>query len=321
MNTTGQALVLGASGGVGGAIGRALLAHGWRARALVRDPGSAAAVRLRADGFETVTGDALNRQAVAQAATGARVIVHAVNPPGYRHWDTQVLPMLDNTIAAARAQGARIFLPGTIYNYGADALPLLHETSPQNPQTRKGRIRVRMEANLAAAAADGVRSLIVRAGDFYGPRAGSSWFSQVLVKPGKPLRKIVYPGRPGIGHSWAYLPDLGEAFARFADREQELEPAARYHFAGYYDVDSHGMTDSIKRAAGAPHLPVKRFPWRLLSPLAPFNATLREMREIRFHWQTDARLDNTALTAFLGAEPRTSLDDSVRATLQGLSVL
>ncbi|MGN8160536.1 NAD(P)H-binding protein [Salinisphaera sp. SWV1] len=321
MNTTGQALVLGAGGGVGGAIGRALLAHGWRVRAVVRRPDSAAAVRLRADGFETVAGDALNRQAVVQAAAGARVIVHAVNPPGYRHWDTQVMPMLDNTIVAAHAQGGRIFLPGTIYNYGADALPLLYETSPQNPQTRKGGIRARMEANLAAAAADGVRSLIVRAGDFYGPRAGSSWFSQVLVKPRKPLRKIVYPGRPGIGHSWAYLPDLGEAFARFADREQELEPAARYHFAGYYDGGGHGMTASIKRAAGALHLPVKRFPWRLLSLLAPFNATLREMREIRFHWQTDARLDNTALTAFLGAEPQTPLDDSVRATLQGLSVL
>ena len=49
------------------------------------------------------------------------VIVHAVNPPGYRNWCKLVLPMLDNTISAARLTGARIVLPGTVYNFGPDA--------------------------------------------------------------------------------------------------------------------------------------------------------------------------------------------------------
>jgi hypothetical protein len=52
-----------------------------------------------------------------------------VNPPGYRNWGELVLPMLDNTTAAARSNGARIVLPGTIYNFGPDAFPNLHETS------------------------------------------------------------------------------------------------------------------------------------------------------------------------------------------------
>ena len=38
--------------------------------------------------------------------------------------------MLDNTIAAAKAGGARILLPDTIYNYGPDVFPLLREESP-----------------------------------------------------------------------------------------------------------------------------------------------------------------------------------------------
>ena len=29
--------------------------------------------------------------------------------------------MIENTVAAARASGTRILLPGTIYNYGPDA--------------------------------------------------------------------------------------------------------------------------------------------------------------------------------------------------------
>lgn len=321
MNMTRRALVLGASGGVGGAVGRALMSRGWRVRALIRQAGSTAAVRLAEEGFEIMSGDAMDRRQVQRAALDAQVIVHAVNPPGYRNWGSQALPMLENTIAAAGAQGARILFPGTIYNYDPNALSVIHEASPQNPHTHKGAIRVQMENRLAEASNNGVRSMIVRAGDFYGPRPGNSWFSQALIKPGKPLRKIVYPGRAGVGHSWAYLPDLGETFAQLADREDELEPAACFHFAGYHDVDGAGMVDAIRRVAAKPDLPVRRLPWLVLSMLGPFNETLREMREIRTYWCTDMRLDNTLLTSLLGAEPRTPLDDSVRATLCGLSVL
>jgi len=74
------------------------------------------------------------------AADAADVIVHGVNPPGYRGWAQLVLPMIDNTIAAARASGARILLPGTLYNFAPDAgagAPIA-ENAPQRPLTRKG---------------------------------------------------------------------------------------------------------------------------------------------------------------------------------------
>ncbi len=45
------------------------------------------------------------------------------------------------------------------------------------------------------------------------------------------------PREAGIGHAWAYLPDVGETFARLADREGELGPFARFHFAGHWDAD------------------------------------------------------------------------------------
>ncbi|MDA4636326.1 NAD-dependent epimerase, partial [Escherichia coli] len=95
--------------------------------------------------FEWIAGDALNPQDVSKAAEGVSLIVHAVNPPGYRDWEKLVVPMLDNTIAAARRVGARVLLPGTVYNFGPDAFPVLGEDSPQHPVTRKGRLRVMME--------------------------------------------------------------------------------------------------------------------------------------------------------------------------------
>jgi len=76
---------------------------------------------------------------------GVDAIVHAVNPPGYRNWGKLVLPMIDNSIAAAKAGRARILLPGTIYNYDPDAFPVLREESPQSATTHKGRIRIALE--------------------------------------------------------------------------------------------------------------------------------------------------------------------------------
>ena len=122
------ALILGATGGIGGEVARVLIERGWNVRGLKRDP-EKLTDKERASGIDWRRGDAMSAADVAAASQGAAVIVHAVNPPGYRNWGKLVLPMLDNTIAAAKATGARIVLPGTVYNFGPDALPNLTEIS------------------------------------------------------------------------------------------------------------------------------------------------------------------------------------------------
>lgn len=317
--TARAALVLGASGGVGGEIARRLARGGWAVRALHRDPARVEARRFGA--FEWVKGDALSRDDVRRAAEGAALIVHAVNPPGYRNWADLVPAMLESSIAAARAEGARLMLPGTVYNYGPDAFPLIDEAAAQSPTTRKGRIRVAMERRIEEATADGMRALILRAGDFFGPAPGNSWFSQALVEPGRPVRRIAYPGRRGVGHQWAYLPDVAETLFRLLERGDALPPFARYHMDGHWDADGTAMIEAIRRAVGDPNLPVAPTPWRLMRLAALVSPLLREIVEMRHLWEQPARLSNARLVATLGEESRTPLDQAVRATLAGLGCL
>lgn len=63
-------LVLGATGGQGGAVASALLSAGRPVRALVRDPGSDRAGRLAAAGTELATGDFTDPAALAAAMRG-----------------------------------------------------------------------------------------------------------------------------------------------------------------------------------------------------------------------------------------------------------
>jgi nucleoside-diphosphate-sugar epimerase len=314
VDMTKTALVLGATGGIGRPVARLLAARGWTVRALNRDPRQV----KRSEPFEWIEGNALVAGDVAKGARGASVIVHAVKPRQYRDWHKLVLPMIDNSIAAAN--GARIVMPGNVYNYGADAGSLIAEDTPQHPTTRKGAIRVEMERRLAAAVTEGRASgLIVRAGDFFGPGAGSSWFSEAMIKPGKRPRIVRNPAKAGVGHQWVYLPDLAETMAQLIEHEQ-LPPMARFHMDGHWDPDGSQMAQAIVRAIGAPDVPVRKLPWWIISIASRFFADLRELTELKDLWDRPVRLDNSRLLTILGGEPRTPLREAVRETLAFLRV-
>jgi nucleoside-diphosphate-sugar epimerase len=234
--------------------------------------------------------------------------VHAVNPPGYRGWAQLVLPMLDNTIAAACGRRRDHRAAGHGLQLRPRCLPAAGEDAPQHPVTRKGAIRVEMERRLRSGQPQGARVLIVRAGDFFGPQAGNNWFSQGLVKPGRPVKAVSYPAGPAHGHQWSYLPDVARTMVELLARRDRLEPFARFHMAGHRDADGTQMSGAIRkvvarRTGAAPR--VSAFPWWLLTLASPFVTTLREMREMRYLWQTPVRMDNAKLVAFARATSRT----------------
>lgn len=330
-HTAKRALVIGATGGIGGEMARVLLARGWQVIALNRAPEKLKGERLKytpagLPGITWVKGDAMNPAEVRQAAEGVSLIVHGANPPGYKDWAKLARPMLQSSIEAARETGARLLFPGTVYNFAPETFPILRETTPQQPMTRKGRIRVEMEEMLRTASrADTtgkhVRSLIVRAGDYFGPRAGNNWFSQCLVTPGQKVRKVTYPGQSGIGHAWAYLPDVAETMMRLVEREAELSAFDVFHFAGHQLADDLAMTQAIRAATGDAGIRQASLFWPAFYLAAPFVTVCREMLEMRYLWQQEMRLDNTRLKSFLGEEPRTPLTQAVRETLIGLGCL
>lgn len=312
-----MALVLGTTGGVGGAVALRLAEAGWTVRALTRKESVA---RLPAQ-VEPMIGDAMDGEAVAAAAQGVRLIVHAVNPPGYHDWDKVVLPMLDNSIAAARKHRAQVLLPGTVYNYGPDSFPLIDEAASQHPLTRKGAIRVEMERRLRRAAEAGdIRALIVRAGDFFGPGAANSWFAQGLIRPGVRPRVIRNPGKPGTGHQWAYLPDVAETMVRLIERDTS-QPFETFHMDGHWDATGTAMAEAIRQALRAPQPRVAPLPWWLLRLASYFAVTPPELMEMRYLWEQPVRLDNAHLIATLGAEPHTPLLDAVRTTLLSMQCI
>src|SRR6266702_5357351 len=139
-------LILGAAGRFGYAAAEAFRDAGWAVASLAR-PGSAARAPA---GTEIVEVDALDHSAVAQAARGAEMILHALNPP-YTKWSRRALPLAYSVIDAAEAAGATLLFPGNLYNYGSPLPAVIDENTPMRPSSRKGQVRVAIEDRIAEA--------------------------------------------------------------------------------------------------------------------------------------------------------------------------
>lgn len=118
-------LVTGATGKQGGAAARHLLHHGWRVRALVRDPDAPAARALAEAGADLVRGDFDEPRTLAAAAAGARG-VFAVPPAAYGPdgWDEEHEYARGATLVdAAAAAGVEHVVLASIASFDGHPFP------------------------------------------------------------------------------------------------------------------------------------------------------------------------------------------------------
>ncbi len=249
------ALILGASGLFGSHAATAFTDAGWTVRRYQRGTD------------------------MAKAAMGADLIVNALNPPNYHNW-AQLIPQITaEVLAAAKASGATVIVAGNVYVYGTEPGPWGPET-PHNPQSRKGRIRATMEAAYANAASQGVRTIILRAGDFIAPTVSARTVWNMIVLKSLPKGHITSFGNPSAKTAYAYLPDMARAAVALAEIPATLPAFADIPLPGL----TLSMTDlaaEITAQTGKP-IQIKRFNWLQLRLLSPFWELARELLEMRY---------------------------------------
>jgi nucleoside-diphosphate-sugar epimerase len=139
-----------------------------------------------------------------------------------------------------------------------------------------------------------------------------------MVPTAGPVRRVFNPARTGVGHAWAYLPDLAETMVRLLERRDDLADFDSFQFGGTWVEDNRAFAEAIRLAAGRPQAPIYPFPWPLVHAIAPFNETAREMREMIYLWRRPLRLMDGKLRRFLSELPTTPLGEALRTTLRGL---
>ncbi len=297
--------ILGVNGHIGTAAAAAFVAAGWRVTGMAR------VQRHGLDGMRFVAGDAASVDDLRRAIGDAPVVLHALNLP-YDKWDGGRLErQMETVLEAVGREGRTLLFPGNVYTYAASAGVLTPDT-PQRPQTPRGAIRVRVEALLRQAAERGdVQGIILRAGDFYGPGSHKDWFDQVILsRVGR--HRVSLIGTPGVGHAWAYLPDLARGFELLAALRRTLGPFERFHFPGHF------VTPEIVGQALAAVLPearVSRFPLWLLHLAGLFDSSTRGVARMDYLWRVPLELRDPRFEALAGPGFATPFAAAIAATV------
>ncbi|MGX9352678.1 epimerase [Shimia sp. W99] len=282
---TQTVLILGASGRFGRNAADAFAAAGWQVRRFDR-----------------------KTDTLATAVQGVDVIVNAWNP-AYPDWATQVPRLHGEVIAAAKSVDATVIVPGNVYVFGAGTPAPWSQNSPHVATNPLGKIRRDMER---AYRDSGVRTILLRAGDFLDTEASGNWFDQIMIpKVGKGV--FTYPGNPKIAHAWAYLPDLCRAAVSLAEMRQHLDRFEDIPFPGY-TLSGEEISDHLSRVTGRP-VRLKRMNWLPLHLARPFWKLARHLLEMRYLWNTRHSLDGTRFDALLPGFTHTPVTTALASAL------
>lgn len=265
-------LILGASGKIGQHSARAFTAAGWTVRPFNRKTDN-----------------------MVKAAQGCAVIVNGLNPPNYKNWAENIPRITKDVLQAAKASGATVVIPGNVYVYG-DTPGVWSEDTPHRPNAIKGQIRADMENAYRAAAADGVQTILLRAGDFIDDTPSDTVLNALILKN---LRrgKITRLGAADTMHTYCYLPDWARAVVELAEKREQL--------AMFEDIPMPGEAFSINdlqqalESATGRSLKITAFPWWIMTALSPIWSLAKEFREMRYLFDTDHQLSGEKLARLL----------------------
>ena len=318
-----RALVTGATGKVGGATARALLARGDEVRALVRDP--ARARELLPSGVEAVRGDVTDAESVASAVAGCELVFNAMGLPEQWFADAGIFEQVnargtENVIRAAREAGVRRAVhTSTIDVFHAEPGGSFDESVVADyPKGTAYERSKQLAERLALAAKGDMELVIVNPAGVYGPTPSSgigidSSLFAPLVRGRLPL---LPPG--GLGVCFDAGVAQGQLLA--ADRGRDGER--------YILCDRHAslreLAHAVVAAAGRGRVPPSLSP-RMAKLVAASGVPLAHAigrppllprgQLLFFLW--DAHPDSSKAQDELGWEP-TALEDGVRAALAAL---
>ena len=274
-------------GQVGSGVARLLVARGFRVRVVRRrsvDMGQ---------GIEVVAGDARDAAFARVSAAGASVVYHCMNPSMYtaKAWEAEFPALGEAVIGAALAADARLVCLDNLYGYGAvdgrrdEATPLA-ATGP------KGRVRIAWDARLRGAV--GLRFVVGRAGDFFGPGAEQALLSEaVLTGIAKGTRPWVI-GDADAAHAFSYVPDVVAALVALGTAAPDVERQV-FHLP-VVEISPRELVAHFGRAHGRVVAP-RVLPAWVVRLMGPFPGLLGELGETLYQWDRPFLVDDQRFRA------------------------
>ncbi len=280
-------VILGSGGSIGDLLAKELKAHTKNVRLVSRTP-----VQVNPDD-ELFKADLLHGPSVERAIEGAEVVYLTVGLKySLKLWKKQWPLVIDNVIRACIKHNSKLVFFDNVYMYSKDAVPHMTEESERNAPSEKGRVRQEVEKKiLDAMGSKGLKALIARSADFYGPKSKNGILNILVLDPLMRGKKMRWQNDKSKVHSFTLTTDAARAVALLGNTDSAFGevwhlPTSNERWTG---------NDFISNAAELSRKPAK---YVLLSTLLMrvgglFNQSVAELVEMQYQNTQDYFFDSS----------------------------
>lgn len=303
-----QALVLGASGAMGYSIVNELVDRGIQVRAFARNRKKLKQLFGNQKNVQIIVGDVLNMKDLEQAANGCDIIFHSINLP-YQEWEKYLLVIMENVLHIVKANSAKLAMVDNIYSYGRSMGGKVKETTPKQPHTKKGKLRLQQ---IDLIKNSGAPYVIAHFPDFYGPNADGTMIgttlSNIIVN-----KTSMFVGDQRVEREHIFTPDGAKAIVTLALTEKAYNQ--EWNIPANSTITGEEIVKLIREITGYSKkvITIRKGMIQLLGLFQPF---MREMVEMYYLTEEPVVLDGTKYEMEIGPLPRTPYKEGLKQTIE-----
>lgn len=298
--------ILGAGGAVGIPLAKELKAYTQKIRLVSRNP-----VKVNEDD-ELFPADLTDRLAVDKAVAGAEVTYLTAGLLYSRKvWRRDWPVIMDNVIEACIRHNSKLVFLDNVYMYAQEEIPHMTESSVNKPSSEKGKVRAALVQQIFDAVHNrGLKALIARSADFYGPGVKNSPLVISVADKFKKKQKAFWMADAGKVHSFTYIPDAAKATALLGNTDDACNqvwhlPTSSERFTGKTFIDMVAAEMQVQ-----PRFYIlSKFMLGLVGLFVPL---VGELKEMAYQYDRDYFFDSSKFEKRFGFTP-TSYQDGIKA--------
>lgn len=303
--------ILGSSGIIGIELAKELPKYTDKVRLVARNP------KKVNESDELVKADLLDYEQLKNAISKSEVVYVTI---GFEYstkvWQETWPKFMKNVIEICKDEGCKLVFFDNVYMYDENYLGKMTESTPINPPSKKGKVRTEVANMIMDAVKNhGLKALIARSADFYGPGIpkSTSLLNETVFKPLNSGKKANWLCSTEYKHSFTYTADAGKATALLGNSDKAYGqvwhlPTAANPLTGKELItlaaDKLGATPKIQLAS--------RFIVKIMGLFMPI---MRESVEMLYQYDRDYVFDSAKFENEFGITP-TSYEDGISEVIK-----
>jgi len=247
---------------------------------------------------------------IREVCSGADIIYLCMNAH-YVDWYGKFPPVLDATLDAAAAAGARLIYADNVHMYGPVPGPLT-EDLPNTERTRKGKLCGELADKVLRAHIDGkLQTIIGRASDMYGPGALNSSFGSTLGQrhfyPALAGNAVGILGDGDVPHSYIFVDDFASGLITLAEHSDALGQV--WHIPAAPTISHREILNLVFKDTGyPPRIRSSRISGYFVRLIGLFQKDVAELAETLYQFEKPHVVDHGKVEAACGATPTPHLE-------------